>query len=896
MLLTKFYLPELRPGRVPRPSLLARLEQSASAALVIVSAPAGFGKTSLVSEWVRSTSAPTAWVSLDASDNTPVAFWMAVTTALDALFPGVGRSSRELLSARQPPAPQALVSTLLNDLAREANAAQPAPSVLVLDDIHCITHPAIYEGLLFFVERLPAYLRLALVGRSDPPLPLGRLRAGGRMLEIRAADLRFTLDESQAFFNRVMGLPLTPAQVRQLAERTEGWVAGLQLAGLAMQSLAGETAGEPLAAFVEHFSGDDRYILDYLLEEVLGRLPQDTRRFLLQTAILDRLCGPLCDAVADLPAGSSQSVLERSERVNLFIIPLDNRRIWYRYHHLFADLLRHQLERQEPALPAVLHRRAASWLAAQSLLPEAIHHALQGQDFAAAAEWIETYGEQAIDRGEYETLIQWAEALPEGILYARPALLMRYAWALSYLGAVDRLEKPLAAAERLYRQQGRSERLADALHLRADLAAAFGDGEKAAALAREALHLLPEDDHHRRGMSWLYLGSAAFLQGDMVAARSAFERAKDLCEHGQNVTGRRLAALMLAQVHVAQGSLPAAAQLVEALQSQIGHLPVYEGQMAGVLLAMIWREWNRLDEAAALLRRILHGVEQTGQMIYFHIAYLHLATVLWDMGDPQGVQLALEGHARLADQIPDPQVKRLGTTLQAQLALLSGDIEAAERWEDAFPWETQAPPGFRSEYFHLARARLWVRQGEGEARQALSLLDALGSLAAQQGRSGSRGEIELLRALALAQTGDGLTAALDALEQALTLAQPGGYRRLFVDEGRPFFSLLAHLLRRPDLPADLRRYATELRALAAQGIVEWDPDALAANQSLIEPLTPRELEVLRLIQAGLSNQAIAGELYLTLNTVKVHVKKIFAKLNASSRTQAVCQAEALGLI
>lgn len=897
MLLTKFFLPELRPNRVARSRLIERLNQSNQSPLVLVSAPAGFGKTSLVGEWVHTAGMRAAWVSLDASDNDPARFWKLVAEAMESFFPGVGENARELLSARQPPAAQVLLTALLNDLAvYTGNEREDLPACLVLDDLHQVTNASIHEGLFFLVERLPRQLHLILVGRSDPPLPLGRLRASGRLLEIRATDLRFTLAESLEFLNRVMELPLTSAQVQQLDERTEGWIAGLQLAGLAMQGWSRKRDSDNLTAFIDNFSGSDRYILDYLVEEVLSRLPEEVRTFLLKTSVLEQLCGPLCDAVTGAPPGSGQAMLERLERENLFLIPLDNHRTWYRYHHLFTDLLRHQLERHAVGPGAALHRQAAAWLADQGMLPEAIVQALRGQDFATAAGWIEAYSAKAIARGEYATLKTWIEDLPEMVLYARPRLLLQYAWTLVYLADMDRYERPLAAAERLWREQGDQTGLAEVLNFRADIAATLGEGDRAAELARQSLELLPDEDAFHRGISWMYLGSAAFLLGDTAEAHKALTTGKALCERSGNATGARQSALMLAQVYMAEGDLPTAARLLEEIQAGTGELPIYEGWMARLLLGDIRREWNRLEEAEEMLRRVLEGVEQSGQALYFHMGYLHLAQVLWEKGDPTGAQAAFAQHARLANHLGDPRVQQTGAVFHARQALFSGDLEAAWRWLEDPIVEPDEPVGFINEYFHLTLVRLWIRQGDVESRQALVLLDELEGVALSQQRMGSLIEIWLLRALALGVLQDSAGAG-EALEKSLSLAQTGGYRRLYLDEGQPFFNLLARLARQPALSPKLREAISELRSFASElEFTVLESASRAVNQSLIEPLTAREIEVLRLIQAGLSNREIAGQLYLTLNTVKVHVKNIFAKLSVSNRTQAVHRAETLGLI
>lgn len=901
LLLTKFFTPEPRPRRVSRRRLLEQLDRLPPGSLVIVSAPAGFGKTSLVSEWVHSSGVNCAWVSLDEGDSDPVRFWTCLVMAVERLFPGVCENSQRLLTDTGRPSSRILLTSLLNDLSRQVSQPGEKPACLVLDDLQRVSSPEVYEGLLLFIERLPPCLRLVLIGRSDPALPLGRLRASCRLLEIRLADLRFTLEESAAFLEQVMGFAVSPQQVQRLAERTEGWIAGLQLAGLAMQGLV--NAGGPddtetgLQSFIENFSGSDRFVLDYLVEEVLGRLPEDARAFLLQTSILDRICGPLCDALTGQPQGSGQAMLERFEHDNLFLIPLDNRRTWYRFHHLFADLLRHQFSAHSGSsaheTAAALHRRAAGWLAGQGYFPEAIEHALQGEDYERAAAWIEAYAWNGIARGEYATLRRWSEALPEALLYARPVLLTRYTWVLSYLGEVKGYERPLAAAERLFRQQGNPPPAGEALNLRADFAVVYGDGARARELALQALDVLPGEDSGQRGLSAMYLGSGALLLGEMQQARQAFADGRELCRSAGSLTGMRMNTLGLAEVCKAQGDLPRAAGLLEEVLQQTGDLPVYEGLIARMLLSMIWSEWNRLDEAEQAARRLLAAAEDSGQAGYLNTCWLLLARILWEKGDIPGMLTCFERQAVLAEQMNDLLGLSVGRALRAGLAAVSGEMDTALRWLESCGLSPDDEPAYREEPLYLALCLLLVRLGADDARRAAALLERMQVSARSQQRTASLIEILLLKALALSSLND-LPSALSALEESLSLAQPAGYMRLYPDEGRPVIDLLGLLLRKAALSPGLRTYVRQILTCAAQPLDETGTQA--ANLSLIEPLTARELEVLRLIRAGCANREIAERLYLSLNTVKVHVKNIFAKLQVENRTQAVRVAEDLGLI
>lgn len=908
MLLSKFFLPELRPNRVDRPHLLERLRQATKCQLVVISAPAGYGKTTLASEWVRAEGCPTAWISLDDSDNDLVRFWAGLISAIDQLYPGTGKNSQSLLAIGQPVPPQVLLTTLLNDLILTTESkTYLQPACLVLDDTHLVNNAVIYECLLYFVEHLTRNLRLVLIGRSDPPLPLGRLRASCRVLEIRAADLRFSLAESQDFLNRVMGLPLSQDRVKRLEARTEGWIAGLQLASLAMQGWIQDQGSEEIDAFIEAFSGDDRYILDYLVEEVLSRLPEETQTFLLQTSILDRMCGPLCDAVTGLPAGKSQALLEQSERENLFLIPLDTHRQWYRYHHLFSDLLRNRSERLDgrKAKEAVeaLHHRAAVWFGSHGYNDSAICHALASGDLEMAAQLIQQSGETAWFKGEFTTLLRQLFAVPQEIRVAEPRLGILLGWCVTLSGQLDSLaaaEAELDVIEARLRPASElpvdsspdAETFGMLCTVRGVMASVFHNDDKAALeWAQLALRCLPETNLVWRGAATLSIGHAYNARGDVPRSLAMYTEAISLNQAAGNPhLALRSAIYRIMQLYFAgqmtraiqeiQDLLPATNLLSEAGQ------PTFVG--AHFTSCLIRYEWNQLTLAREDVEQVIRLGERWNNQGVIILGLIYQVFIDLALEDVQGVETALDAARRLVHE--NEQSARMYAkdidALQALVWLKRDQIELACSWagRQAFP-EEPAP----SRNIHSAvLARVLIRSGQAD--QALRYLLKARCVLEAHGQITALMEILVLQALALYELGQFET-AIQPLQLALEKGEGEGFLRIFLNEGQPLAELLK--VAQPRLPECQQEYTKKLIFAFHATMRASQP---AASPTLIEPLTAREIEVLRLIQAGLSNREIADKLYLTLNTVKVHVKNIFAKLDVESRTQAVRRTEELGLI
>jgi LuxR family maltose regulon positive regulatory protein len=904
LLATKLHIPRPRPELLSRARLIERLTEGTARELVLVCTPAGFGKTTLLADWARGTPRPVAWVSLDEGDNDPTRFWRHVAAALDWVRPGLGERAGALLRDAGRASFEAVPAALVNEL-----AGGPDEVVLILDDYHLIDAPPVHQSLAFLLEHLPTKAHLVVASRADPPLPLARLRARGQLAELRAADLRFTPDEAAALLRTAVGSDLPEAAVAALADRTEGWVAGLQLAAL---SLRGQ---DDVAAFVEGFSGSHRYVLDYLAEEVLDRQPQPLRQFLLETSVLERLSGPLCDAVTG--RADSQVLLEQAERASLFLVPLDEVRGWWRYHQLFADLLRVRLRLGQPERVPELHRAAAAWSEAHGLVDDAIRHALAAGDAAWAARLVERHFDALLQRAEGATVDRWVAALPVELVRSRPRLLLAQAvWAL-LVGRIheaepllDQAEVALAAGgdEPYEPSVGRAASLvanlpASIAIARADLARRRGDADRVDAFAQGALPQLTKEDRALRWAADRYLAVAAWQRGELAQAeRLLIDLIGEQWAPGEGFLAVR-PRYDLGQVQRARGRLGAALRTYRQVLAAAGGTgrPLPADGMAHVGMAGVLYERSELDGA---LEHASQGVALCRQLAYTQPLLAGLATLAWirhARGDRAGALAAIAE----AEQIePSPEVVDLLNpvpALRARLALAHGEVTDAARWVQARGLDVQDQPSYPREREYLVLARVLVAQGDPE--RALGLLERLRAEAAAQGRTGSVIDVRTLQALALSAAGD-RPGALDALAEALALGAPEGYLRMFIDEGPPMAALFRELLARrrrarPATVAAPRDYLARLVEAFEQADLPIRPPASNGRvvaPGMVEPLTARELEVLRLLAAGMSNQAIARQLVVTLDTVKSHVGRILAKLDAANRTEAVARARGLGLL
>ena len=901
LLETKLHVPS-RPGtRIARPRLCEHLTRGGGATLTVISAPAGFGKTTAVTEWLESLPLDgprRAWVSLDERDNDPVTFWTYVVAALrTALGSEFGVGSFTLLQSSQAPL-DAVIATLLNEL-----VTVHTDVVLVLDDYHMISTPEIHESVTLLLERLPPRVRVVIASRVDPPLPLGRLRVGGRLVEVRARDLRFTADETAAYLKRAAGAPLSAGDVTALAERTEGWVAALQLAALSMNGR------DDISSFIAEFAGDDHFIVDYLAEEVLDRQTDDVRRFLLRTSILDRLNGSLCDAVTGQDGG--KATLERLERANMFLIPLDDRRRWYRYHHLFADVLKAHLVDEQPAAVAELHGRASAWYASNGEPAEGIRHALAAGDFALAAD----LAEAAIpawrrDRQE-ATIRRWVQLLPDDVIRKRPVLMVDLVGALASIGEfADDTEERLDEAERLVElatagpseaghevivvrhEQMRSLPAAIEMY-RAAIALTHGDFDGTRLHGRRALDMAPEDEHLVRAAAAALVGLAAWARGDLDAACDGYSESIDGLRRAGHIADVLGCSIALADLRLAQGRSRDAMRIyTEALELGASHggAPLRGTADMHVGLSDVHRERGDLDAALEHLRLSAELGEHNGLPQHPYRSRLAMARLRAAEGDIEAALALLDDAERVYTTDFSPSVRPI-PAVRAGLLADHGNLSEALAWVRERGLTTDDDLDYVGEFEHVILARVLLAQfraerSAGSVDDAIRLLKRLLVAAEAGGRNGDL--LQILVLLALCEDARGhRPAAVAHLERAIDLAEPEGYIRLFLDEGP--------------------RIRPLLEAVAAQGssaayigrILEASPQRpprRAAEQPLVDPLSDRELDVLRLLTSELTGPEIARELMVSLNTMRTHTKNIYSKLGVTNRRAAVGQAEELQLL
>jgi LuxR family transcriptional regulator, maltose regulon positive regulatory protein len=872
ILATKLYIPPLRPNAVPRPWLVARLnaglrhDQGVGRRLTLISAAAGCGKTTLLSAWIADCAQPVAWLSLDAGDSDPVRFLAYLIAALQTLDPTVGAGVVTALHAPQPPAQEALLTALLNDV-----AAIPHAFLLVLDDYHARDSPLVDQALAFVLDYMPPQMHLVIATREDPPLPLARLRARDQLTELRAADLRFTTVETAAFLNQVMGLGLTAAAIATLEARTEGWIAGLHLAALSLQGRADK------ASFVATFSGSHRFVLDYLVEEVLHQQPAAVQAFLLRTAILDRLCGPLCDAVLHSAPASGQATLADLERANLFIVPLDNERRWYRYHHLFGDLLRQRLYQQQPDAVTELHIRASIWYEAHDLELEAFHHAAAANDVARAAQLLEGRGMPLLFRGAAQPVLRWLASLPTAVLNAHPALWVTYASALLFVQQVAGVEQKLQAAEAALPDGAPDATVRDLLGhiavIRATVAVTQHDAETIMVQAQRALAYLHAHNLPVRTAATWALGYARHLQGDRAAAAQAYHEALAASEAIGHFIITLMATLGLGAIEEGANRLYRAAEDYRRALALAGDPPLPLACVAHLGLARIHYAWNDLETAvhhAKQSRQLAQQIEHTDRLA---AAELFLARLLLAQGDTDGAAALL---AQIEPQIHQPHLALQQPEYASVRLLLS--LHQSQLAAAAALAQTHALP--------LGQARVALAQGDPAA--ALATLTAYRQQAEARGWADERLKALVLQAVVHQRLGEAET-AVAVVTEALALAAPDGLMRPFVDEGPPLARLLTDVAARGVMPE-------YVRTLLAAAAAEKPAGETSAPALLPEPLSAREQEVLRLIAQGLSNRQIAAQLFLALDTVKGHNRRIFDKLQVQRRTEAVARARELGLL
>ncbi|MCP4751366.1 MAG: helix-turn-helix transcriptional regulator [Proteobacteria bacterium] len=891
LLATKLYIPQRRQGVVRRTHLIESLNKGINRKLTLISAAAGFGKTTLLSEWISQGAMPVAWISLDKSDNNPVQFAHYLVAALRTVHPNIGENALTQLQSSQRPPVESILTFLIKEL-----TALPEDLVLVFDDYHAIDTETVHSLVRTLLDYLPDRIHIVITTRVDPPLPLARLRVGNRLSELRTIDLCFSADETTAFFNGIMKLRLSSDDISVLETRTEGWIAGLQLAAISLRSRA------DVASFITEFAGDDRHVVDYLVEEVLDLQPEPIQKFLLQTSILNRLSEPLCDFVTGKQG--SQKILDELEKSNLFTMPLDDKRHWYRYHHLFADLLRQRLHRWDDARVDELHARASRWYQKNRIKGEAVQHAFNAHDLERAAVLIREYVSRS---WEYSNLmVEWHKMLPLDVVHNDPELSVFNALMLHEAGRYDAAEENLAIAERLTNPQsgkGGSASAEPTVHavdnpaefqgkiatLRSYVAINRNKVRDAIRFSKAALAGLPSGESDWRPMASIALGQAHFASRALAEAHAQFKTATEESRRAGNFLAYLIASLRLAAVMRYQGRLPGAlaifVELLETARKKGWHqLP---------MMGMLYNSWgevlgdlNQPNEAISRIRQGLKFGEMENNAATIGWSYLRWARVLFVKNDIEGAEAIVRKMAeksRTADfprHIADPL-----ENLTVRIWLRKGRIEPAVQWMREQEAKEDDETTLLRESKRIVFARILLAEGEPE--EALERLRRLVKTAEEDRRIIEVIEMLLIQATILKSRSD-WPATVAALKKAVSLAEPGGLIGAFVEEGPPISELLCMALDRDTtLP---RAYVKKLlQAFRLTKLIKTD-------DGIVERLSERELEILRLVAAGLPNKTITQELYISMSTVKTHLRNIFGKLGVNSRIQAAAKAKELDLL
>ncbi len=903
VLSTKVAIPRIRAGLLTRSPLLEALNQATVRELTLVCTPPGFGKTTLLAQWAQIARGRVAWLSLDPDDSDPVRFWRYVVAALDRAGLLTGERVKSLLQAPSGVSSETIVTVLINDL-----ETHPEETTVVLDDYHTIGSRSVHAGITFLLDHLPSWLHVVVASRSDPPLPVASIRAAGKLAELRDADLRFSPEESAAFLREVWELDLSQEAVAALDRRTEGWAVGLQLAALSLQRRP-----DP-GHFVEAFTGTNRYVIDYLSDEVLKRQPNPVRTFLLESSILERLSASLCNAVTG--GSDGQSMLERLERANLFLVPLDDERRWYRFHHLFGDLLRAQFQRAQPGRAPELYRKASAWCESHDLTDDAIRYALKAGDMTAAKGLVEAHLGHTLRRGESVTLQRWLSAFPDEAVKSSPALCVALGLMELHLGHLEAVDRLIDHAERGFDQGqapldvevptdgGMVGEVPVALAiLRAELASARGRPEPTNEYATSALAQMAEDERGPRLWGrWLQL-LADWMGGRMERAESGFAQilaeARTLPDpHPLTTSCHTLGWVQQVRGELGR-SLRTYREGLRYARDGGSFVPFHAGE-AHIGIAQVLYARNELDDA---LRHVTSGIDLVQQVVEFQLpafGQVMLAWILQALGRSDDALEAMNDACRL---LPPSDVVTMFSpahTERAGLWLAQGRLEQATGWAIERGLSADDALSYPRERDHVMLARILLAQSEPE--RALGLLDRLDALAESQCRIASLIEIRALRSLALQAVAD-RPGALTALSEALSMAQPEGYIRVFADAGAPMASLLQSLIRARGRGrgtaisrAEREHLNRVVRAFGAPLGRPEMPEAARAATGSIEPLTRRELEILESMATGRRNQQIADELVITVETVKRHVSHILNKLGATNRMEAVATARNLHFI
>jgi LuxR family maltose regulon positive regulatory protein len=890
---TKLYVPRPRSTVVPRARLTSLLDAADARKLALVTAPAGFGKTTLLAEWIAGRPAGAdraAWVSLDSSENDPRLFWAYVIRALQKAAAAMGTQALAMVDALPSVDVDGLVTTLIN-----AIAASDRDWLLVLDDYHVIDEPSVHDTLAFLVEHLPPRMRIVIASRSEPPLPLPRLRARGELAEIRVGDLRFTADEASTFLTRVMAIDLAPSDVRRLEQRTEGWIAGLKLAALSMRDR------DDAHRFVESFSGDNRHIADYLVHEALQSEPDHVRRFLLATSILDRLNGRLCDVVTGEPG--SQALLEDLERRNLFVVALDDRREWFRYHHLFADVLQRQSNARDPNGARVAHQRASDWHEAEGSHADAVRHAIAAGDPSRAASLLERHWPERDRSYESAKWLARVKRLPNDVVAARPVLAMGYAWALLNSGELEAAELTLNEIERALAGDPSAFIIADPRRFqslpvelasaRVYLAQSRGEVPGSLEHAILALERVPPDDHAARATGLALVALARWGRGDLEQAHGDFTSALTAMRLAGHESDALRGTFVLGDLRVAQGRLREAVDQYErglALARETSRFSDAEIDELHLGLSDVHREWNDLARATRHLDAIIERQSSAhrGNRQRWCVAMARVHEARGELNSALELLREAETHER-----PDPLPRvRPIPALIARLQIARGDLDAATSWAQHAAIEDDDPPSYLREFEHATLARLSIARRRSLNDRVLPFLERLRVAAQAGGRVGSVIELLILQALTHHALGN-QRPSLAALGEALALGEPEGFLRVFLDEGNGMRDLLRTAVARGQGGAYARRVLAAFERPAPSPVTRPGTGESAGES---QALTARELEILRLIAAGLRNAEIATHLSISAATVKRHIANAYGKLGVEHRTEALVRAAELKLL
>lgn len=880
LLITKLYKPPARKEFLLRPRLVKYLSEGSNRKLTLVSAPAGFGKTILVSQWIREVGYAAIWISLDEGDNDPVQFLRYLFRALGSVIPGIEKDYLGLISSARISSIPHIITLLVNDLANRLE-----PLVIVLDDFQSISNSAVYEAIEFIVENQPPIVHTILITRHNPPLPLARWRAQAELNEIRAIDLRFTVDEAEKFLNERIGLSLTSDAVKVLNERTEGWIAGLQLAAISMQS------HNHLEPFIKAFEGNNRHVMDYLTDEVLALQIPEVQDFLLKTSILERMNAPLCDAL--LGSDHSSDTLEFLRAANLFVVPLDDKGEWYRYHNLFAELLRFRLERMYAGLRPELHQRASTWLETNGFVPEAVEHAIETKNPAYAQQMMERHAQDAVMRGEVRQVIAWIERLPPDILKTSPVLSESAAWAFFLAGRYERVETLLSELELFFESEESTgpKRTAEILALRSFMCRMSGKTKEGIALAEQALSTAPEKNAFLQGLIYTSLGGLYKDAGELYRATEAQKHAIEMNRMAGNMAAVVMDVRNLVMLLCMLGKLQEAQTVCQGAIDSADEVLIQMPAFSAVLVSMgeILYEKNELDGAEICCRDGIALSRRGGFEYAEAFGLMALARVHQAQGRTTSARKLMQEAAGPARKNPPTAAHYAANSIKLMLA--QGEIQPAKRWVESqgiTPSDTLTPDMVP---YYLALARVLLAEArdnssDHKVAEALNLLERLLELLQHSEQVGTALEVQILIALAHSLRGAGKD-AVDVLRSVLPLAAREGFMRIFLDEGESLYRLMRSAT---DWGLDqgyIERLLTEYDAARREGeTLEHASD---------HDLTRQEMRVLHLIDAGLNNQEIARELTVTLNTVKTHTRNLYSKLYVNSRTQAIVRARELGL-